>query len=290
MVGKAMGRLKATTMRGLLLASALSLAALPAFAQTTATPTVPGRLQTGTGCLYGQATCYVPGTPTTPLQVLDTTFASTGSTTLSASTTTANAALPANGALVEVANGGTVTAYVNLGVGSGTTATSANLAIPGGQTVFLYTGSATYIAGITASSTATLTVTVGNLAPIGGSGGPTANVTCVSGCYQTTQPISLSPAVVTPTDRGGTITTGGTAQQLAAANASRKQLCVQNPPSATETLYLSTSTTATVAGAGNDAGLSPGAQWCAGNGLQINQNAVSVIATTTAHRWIATEF
>ena len=123
-------------------------------------------------------------TPSAPAPTLQETFSSTGSTTLSTSTTTANVALPGAGQYVEVANGGSVTVYVALGVGSGTAATKAGFAIPAGQTVFLETGrlsagTATYIAGITASSTATLTVTTGTLAPITGSGG-SSNVTIVA--------------------------------------------------------------------------------------------------------------
>src|SRR5580658_8249006 len=100
--------------RSLLIGLAAFFLAGPAFAQPTATPTVPGTLQTGTGCLYGQTTCYVPGTPLSPLQVFDTTFSTVGSPgTLSASTTTSNLALPANGSEVEIANGGSVPVYVN---------------------------------------------------------------------------------------------------------------------------------------------------------------------------------
>jgi hypothetical protein len=157
---------------GIVFAAVALLSAAPAIAQPTATPTVPGTLQTGTGCLYGQTTCYVPGTPLSPLQVFDTTFSTVGSPgTLSATTTTSNLALPANGSEVEIANGGSVPVYVNLGVGSGITATVAtSMQIPKGQTAFLPVGNATYIAGITASSTASVTVTVGILAPVGQGG------------------------------------------------------------------------------------------------------------------------
>lgn len=147
----------------------LALGAAPALAQQ---PT--GYLDAPTG-----APVYV--TPSAPLPQLSDTFSSTGSTTLSAGTTTSNVALPGKGQYVEVANGGTVTAYVALGVGSGTTATTAGYAIPAGWTVFLQTnqisaGTATYLAGITATSTATLTITSGTLAPLTGSGG-SSNVT-----------------------------------------------------------------------------------------------------------------
>lgn len=155
-------------LRLLAVLSALFLAPA-AFAQSTATPVVPGTLQAGI-CPSGITTCFTAGTPLTPLQVMATTFSSVGSGTLSASTTTSNTALPAQGTIVEVANGGSVTAYFNLG-GSTVTAKTSNFALPAGQTVFVYAGTSTYIAGITGSSTATLTITVGNAAAVGGGSG-----------------------------------------------------------------------------------------------------------------------
>jgi hypothetical protein len=115
-------------------------------------------------------------TANSPLPILNETFSSTGTTTLSTSTATANVALPGNGQLVQVSNGGSVVVYVALGIGSGTTATTSGYAIQPGWTVFLNTaylsaGIPTYLAGITASSTATLTVTTGTLVPLMGSGG-----------------------------------------------------------------------------------------------------------------------
>lgn len=166
--------------RAAILGLAALLFALPAFAQSTATPVVPGALQTGI-CPPGQTTCFIPSTPLSPAQTLSLTFAAVGSPgTLSGTTTSSNIALPANGAVVEVANGGSVGVYINLGIGSSLTASTANLYIPAGQTVFLYVGQNTYIAGITPTSTATVTVTVGNLAPPG-SGGGSSNVVTTAG-------------------------------------------------------------------------------------------------------------
>src|SRR5579872_5167068 len=48
------------------------------------------------------------------------------------------------------------------------------------------------------------------------------------------------PLTVTPTDRGGTLTTGGTAQNAMASNVSRRGGWIQNPSDATEPLYVST--------------------------------------------------
>ncbi|MDE2040679.1 MAG: hypothetical protein KGO96_13915 [Elusimicrobia bacterium] len=90
----------------------------------------------------------------------------------------------------------------------------------------------------------------------------------------------------TLTDRSGTITTGGTAQQLAAANASRKYLVIQNQH-ATEVLWFNFTTTAVQS--------EPSFQLAAGGGSFVMEGefvsteAVSVIAATTGHPWTAKE-
>lgn len=101
---------------------------------------------------------------------------------------------------------------------------------------------------------------------------------------------------VTPTDKGGTITLGGTAQTLAASNTSRKSLTIQNPCTATgqgiaaiEDLYISVTGSATIAGASNFADLPA----CASVEVSFNGTvitaAVTVNAASTNHRWSATE-
>lgn len=102
--------------------------------------------------------------------------------------------------------------------------------------------------------------------------------------------IDTAPTVVTPTDDGGTIASGGTAQNAMAANTSRKGGWVQNPCNATEDLYVSTTAAAVVtAGAPDDADLAPCGSFSLNqNGLVI-QTAVSVNAATTAHAYIAKE-
>lgn len=108
---------------------------------------------------------------------------------------------------------------------------------------------------------------------------------------------STGVITVTATDRGGTLTAGGTAQNAAASNTSRKGFVIQNPCTATgeniaavEDLYVSVTGAATVAGAGNFADLAP----CGSASLivapgSVIQTAVSVNATTINHRWTATE-
>lgn len=88
------------------------------------------------------------------------------------------------------------------------------------------------------------------------------------------------------TDRSGTITLGGTAQNAAAALLTRKYLYIENPITATERLWFST-----VAAAVQDSpsiSLEPGqsyenpAHFCP-------TGAVSVIAATTAHKFTIRE-
>lgn len=85
------------------------------------------------------------------------------------------------------------------------------------------------------------------------------------------------------TDRSGSIATGGTAQVLAAANASRRSLTIQNIDAAEDMWVNENGGTATVATAGSF--LIP-----AKTSATIHTNkAVSVVAATTGHKWTATE-
>jgi hypothetical protein len=89
----------------------------------------------------------------------------------------------------------------------------------------------------------------------------------------------------TPTDKGGTITVGGTAQTAIASNASRKRAVCENPVSATENLFISITTSATTTGANDYADLAPG-----GSATIYGTSAVSLNAATTAHRFLCTEW
>jgi hypothetical protein len=102
--------------------------------------------------------------------------------------------------------------------------------------------------------------------------------------------LSASAAAVTATDRGGSMTTGGTAQNAMSSNASRAGCWVQNPVNATEDLYVSSTTSATTtAGAGDDADLAPGGSWSCVQGSNVIQSAISVNAATSGHAYIAKE-
>ena len=93
-----------------------------------------------------------------------------------------------------------------------------------------------------------------------------------------------SVAAVTCTDRSGTIAVGGTAQNAAVFNTSRKTLIVQNASAATEPLTFSVTG---VAGAGSlSLPAGGGFTWPAGT---IPTAAVSVYAATTGHAFVVVE-
>lgn len=90
-----------------------------------------------------------------------------------------------------------------------------------------------------------------------------------------------SPTLPSGTDRSGTITTGGTAQQLAPANANRKFLRGQNL--STGDLWLNE-----VGGTASAA--SPSYRVPSGGTYSINTNqAASIWGATTGQAWSATE-
>lgn len=99
----------------------------------------------------------------------------------------------------------------------------------------------------------------------------------------------LMPQPLTPTDRGGTITNGGTAQSCMAQNNLRKGGQIQNPPDAQEPLYVSVTGSASVNGDGNTIALAPGQVFNLATDTGIIQTAVTVNAATTGHRFIAVE-
>jgi len=102
----------------------------------------------------------------------------------------------------------------------------------------------------------------------------------------TANPLTTAPISGALTDKSGTITTGGTAQTAAAANTSRKYLFIENPYTATETLWFST-VAAAVADSPSIA-LQPGDTW-ENPPHFCPTGAVSVIAATTGHKWTARE-
>lgn len=112
-----------------------------------------------------------------------------------------------------------------------------------------------------------------------------------SGLYVSLQGIgsganpNVGPISYSTTDKGGTITTGGTAQAAIASNVARKAYCIQNDPAATEILSVRLNGTAS---ATSGTILSAGKQACSQAGF-IDTSAVSVFAATTGHRWFGYE-
>ena len=89
------------------------------------------------------------------------------------------------------------------------------------------------------------------------------------------------------TDDSGTITVGGTSQQVMAANASRKGLMIQNPSTATESLFVNFGAAATTTG--NSVELLPGGTFWEDAGM-VSTETVNVVAATGGHAFMAKEF
>jgi hypothetical protein len=105
--------------------------------------------------------------------------------------------------------------------------------------------------------------------------------------------VSAAPSIGTLTDRSGAITAGGTAQQLAAANPTRKYLLIVNPIDAAgqgiataEALYIDFTATAVIGSP--SLRLDPGATFVMESGFTTTET-ISVKAATTAHKWTAKE-
>lgn len=91
-------------------------------------------------------------------------------------------------------------------------------------------------------------------------------------------------------DASGSITTGGTAQTALAANPTRRFLRIENPPSATESLFVRYGGTASVNSSTPDSTeLAPGASdeySAVGGSGYIPGGLVSVVAATTGHKFV----
>lgn len=98
--------------------------------------------------------------------------------------------------------------------------------------------------------------------------------------------VTAFPAPATSTPASGTVTTGATFQSIIAASGARLGCFVQNPISATETLYVffGTNGSATTA---NSVQLAPGGSVSCNAGQIVLQDNVSVTAATTAHAFTA---
>lgn len=129
-----------------------------------------GQIRTGTQDPTGKKCVNATVTATASIAA----FAPTGQAALTAGTSTSNAALGSVGPTALVTNNGSVTAYINFGASNAVTAMTSSYPVNAGQSVAFNVGSNTYIAAITGSSTAALSVTTGTGLPAiagGGSGG-----------------------------------------------------------------------------------------------------------------------
>ena len=99
-------------------------------------------------------------------------------------------------------------------------------------------------------------------------------------------PIPFQGVPVTLTNRSGSITTGGTAQQSAAANSARTFLFIQNPDTATD-LYVSLVGTASSAANSGSIRLAPGAGMTFD--MRVPAGAVSVFSATTGKGFVVYE-
>lgn len=108
--------------------------------------------------------------------------------------------------------------------------------------------------------------------------------------------VTLTPIYLTPTNDSLSLTTGGTAQNAIASNATRKGCTIQNPATATdqgiataENIYVNFGGTAAAASTSFE--LTPGQSIsCSPLGIGTITSAVSVVAATTGHKIIAVEF
>lgn len=105
-----------------------------------------------------------------------------------------------------------------------------------------------------------------------------------SGYLYTIATATTAPSTGTLTDRSGTITLGGTAQTIMAANATRKYLLIQNTSDTTMWCNFTTAAVATQP----SFNLIPGASFVM-EGTAISTEAVSCIGATTAKIFTAKE-
>lgn len=87
-------------------------------------------------------------------------------------------------------------------------------------------------------------------------------------------------------DKSGTITTGETSQEVAAANASRKYFIIQNPYDANGSLYVNFGVAANVT---HGLEILPGGSYSMPDGGFITNSSITATANDTGHVFIAKE-
>lgn len=108
-------------------------------------------------------------------------------------------------------------------------------------------------------------------------GGSVVDVTLAGILINNQVPVITNPNNIALVDSSGTITTGGTAQQVLAANATRKKMIVFNPIAATETLFMMFG-----AGTAGQIGLAPGGSYTSDD-VSEESNSLWLVAATTGH-------
>lgn len=100
--------------------------------------------------------------------------------------------------------------------------------------------------------------------------------------------ISLAYAQQTVFDASGTVTTGGTSQQVLPYNPNRKYLLIENPIAATETLYCNFSAAAATTGSASIS-LAAGGSYERSAPNFVPKDAIACTATTTGHAFTVKE-
>jgi len=222
---------------------------------------------------YAQQAGCINATPC----VQTNTFIPRASSSLSVTSTSARVAVPdVTQQTIVVTNTGASAAYVAIGTSS-VVATTSSIPLAVGQTVAFATGTTTYIAGITASGSATFAIQSGSGVPVVIYGGNTINGT-VTIAPQVTSPVTMS---------SGTITTGGTFQTVLAANASRTACLLDNTSTHTGYVYWLGSGTPTLL---NSMQLAPGQTFvCQNPGGSVAKTAIQYTTGTTSDPYVVTE-
>lgn len=160
-------------------------------------------------CVLGQAAGPVPPYPNRVYQ----TFVPTGNSTLTATTSSSNAALPSLGPVALLCNTSpSYTAYVAFGIDNTIVATTAaSFALLPNMCATLDATGYSYIAGITASNSAAVSIAIGSGSPSiamlgGGSGGGVSDVIAGTGLSGggSSSPVTVSLATPVTAAHGGT--------------------------------------------------------------------------------------
>jgi hypothetical protein len=100
---------------------------------------------------------------------------------------------------------------------------------------------------------------------------------------------TVSPTGYSSTNGSSTITAGGVFQTLLAANSARKGCLIQNPTTATETLYVSVAVATGSATTAKSYSLAAGQAFSCSSGSIVVTDNIAIMATTTGHAFVETD-